>query len=183
MRLKGILGSIARVRYYIPLPNFYLVLHGLRCRRSTLIDQSIILIQLSFSLTTHSLISTVDFRIKFSESRFQDPLSVSLSHLSRFIYQITEITVYKHNKFLFLDETTRVRLLEWCQLQIPTCTVSNLSTCWQDGIALCALMESTCPGVCPRYDLLKPQHKVNNCRLGLKLANKHLCIPLVSKPK
>ena len=36
MHLKNLLGSIVRVGYHIPVPDFYLVLHGLRCRKSTI---------------------------------------------------------------------------------------------------------------------------------------------------
>ena len=38
MHLKYILGSIGRVGYRIPVPDFYLVLHGLRCRKITIMD-------------------------------------------------------------------------------------------------------------------------------------------------
>ena len=38
MHLKDLLGSIVRVGYHIPILDFYLVLHGLRCRKSTIID-------------------------------------------------------------------------------------------------------------------------------------------------
>ena len=38
MHLKNLPGSIVRVGYRIPVPDFYLVLHGLRCRKSTVID-------------------------------------------------------------------------------------------------------------------------------------------------
>ena len=37
MHLKD-LGSIARVGYCIPVPDFYLVLHSLRCHKSTIMD-------------------------------------------------------------------------------------------------------------------------------------------------
>ena len=36
--LKDLLGSIVGVGYRIPVPDFYLVLHGLRCRKSTIMD-------------------------------------------------------------------------------------------------------------------------------------------------
>ena len=39
MYLKDLLGSIAIVGYCIPAPDFYLVLHGLRCRKGTLMDK------------------------------------------------------------------------------------------------------------------------------------------------
>ena len=38
MHLKVLLGSFVRVGYRIPVPDFYLVLHGLRCRKSTIMD-------------------------------------------------------------------------------------------------------------------------------------------------
>ena len=38
MYLKDLHGSIVRVGYRIPVSDFYLVLHGLRCRKSTIMD-------------------------------------------------------------------------------------------------------------------------------------------------
>ena len=38
MHLKDLLGSFVRVGYRIPVPDFYLVLHGLRCQKSTIMD-------------------------------------------------------------------------------------------------------------------------------------------------
>ena len=35
MHLKDLLGSFVRVGYCIPVPDFYLVLYGLRCRKIT----------------------------------------------------------------------------------------------------------------------------------------------------
>ena len=38
LHLKDLLGSFVRVVYRIMVPDFYLVLHGLRCRKSTIMD-------------------------------------------------------------------------------------------------------------------------------------------------
>ena len=38
MHFKDLLGSISRVWYRIPVPDFYLVLHGLQCWKSTVMD-------------------------------------------------------------------------------------------------------------------------------------------------
>ena len=40
MHLKDLLGSFVRLGYRIPVPDFYLVLHGLRCRKSTIMDKT-----------------------------------------------------------------------------------------------------------------------------------------------
>ena len=79
----------------------------------------------------------------------------------------------------FSEKQKRTEALEWAADQLPTLRISNLTTAWSDGVALCALLEAVCPGACPRWDLLKPQHKVNNCRLGLRLCTKRLDIPMV----
>ena len=41
MHFKDLLGSIAKVGYCIPVPDFYLVLHGIQCRKRTIMDLSI----------------------------------------------------------------------------------------------------------------------------------------------
>ena len=38
MYLKDLLGSFVRVGYRILFPDFYLLVHGLRCRKSTIMD-------------------------------------------------------------------------------------------------------------------------------------------------
>ena len=38
MHLKDLMGSFVRVGYRIPVPDFYLVLYGLHCRKSTIMD-------------------------------------------------------------------------------------------------------------------------------------------------
>ena len=38
LHLKDLLGSFVRVGYCILVSDFYLVLHGLRCRKSTIMD-------------------------------------------------------------------------------------------------------------------------------------------------
>ena len=38
MHLKDLLGPIVRVEYCIQVPDIYLVLRGLRCRKSTIMD-------------------------------------------------------------------------------------------------------------------------------------------------
>ena len=38
MHLKDLMGSFVRVGYCTSVPDFYLVLHGLYCRKSTIMD-------------------------------------------------------------------------------------------------------------------------------------------------
>ena len=41
MHLKCLMGSIVEVGCRIPVPEFYLALHGLRCRESTIVDYNL----------------------------------------------------------------------------------------------------------------------------------------------
>ena len=68
-------------------------------------------------------------------------------------------------------------VLLWVQNVIPDQEISNLTRDWNNGIALCALIEALRPGSCPQYYELQPQDNVENCRLGIKLAHEHLGIP------
>ncbi|KAL4223275.1 hypothetical protein ACF0H5_016747 [Mactra antiquata] len=80
---------------------------------------------------------------------------------------------------LLSDYRRRQRLLNWVHARVGShALVYDFSTCWQDGTALCALLESICPGVCPSFHLLSGHNRVKNCRLGLKLANKYLYVPM-----
>lgn len=78
-----------------------------------------------------------------------------------------------------LDETRKAKLLAWVQDMVPRMPVDDFMSSWHDGVVLCCLLEEVCPGLCPRPELLKPHHRVNNCRLGIKLAQKYLRLPKV----
>ncbi|KAK3596252.1 hypothetical protein CHS0354_034496 [Potamilus streckersoni] len=80
---------------------------------------------------------------------------------------------------IFLTENARRRrLLLWVQMKVKDQPLFNFSSCWQDGIVLCSLLECIYPGICPSYNLLSPDHRVKNCRLGMKLAYKYLYVPM-----
>ena len=63
MHLKDPLGSIVRVWYRIPFPDFYLVLHGLRCRKSTIMDST-------STLQTLFLLEAWDLTVDISSPKY-----------------------------------------------------------------------------------------------------------------
>lgn len=69
------------------------------------------------------------------------------------------------------DQQLKRKLLRWLENILPQYDITNFHTCWNDGIALCALLEAICPGVCPHYSFLQNHCRVTNCRLALRLAN------------
>ena len=75
-------------------------------------------------------------------------------------------------------------LLRWAREVISASSQSHdlpvdMGPSWRDGIALCQLVDSLCPGSCPDLNQLKPSQRLKNCRLGLRLASEFLQLPTV----
>ena len=62
-------------------------------------------------------------------------------------------------------------------------TIVNFNVDWNSGIALCALIESLQSGACPQYASLSSANKIENCRLGMDLAEEYFCIPSIISPE
>ena len=75
--------------------------------------------------------------------------------------------------------TVREAMLIWFQSILPGVSISNLTTDWSDGIALCYLIEMIQPGLCPQYATLTKSTASENCRLAIDLALKHFKIPAI----
>ncbi|XP_063430705.1 filamin-C-like isoform X3 [Mytilus trossulus] len=70
-------------------------------------------------------------------------------------------------------------LLAWIQAVIPQCKVMNLTTDWNDGLALNALLDFCMPGLSPHWRSLDKTDKVSNCNYAMKLARQQFGIPLI----
>ena len=78
---------------------------------------------------------------------------------------------------LLTESANKKRVLCWVWQVCPSLQhVTDLSSQWCDGIALCVLLNAVVPGTCPRHDLLRPDHSVNNCRLAVRLVQRNLGI-------
>lgn len=97
-------------------------------------------------------------------------------------YHSDRVLVYHFSSYVFAD-VVNAKLLQWVgerlseQTNLPVPT--DLGPSWRDGIALCYLINSLCPGALPDVTALKPYHRIKNCRLALRLANQYLKLPLV----
>lgn len=73
-------------------------------------------------------------------------------------------------------------LLKWVQSKIPHKNVTNFTTSWQDGTALCELAEVLKPGQLDPSKL-NPAEKLKNAQLGMTSAEKNMGIPEVLAPE
>ena len=78
---------------------------------------------------------------------------------------------------------TQSALLAWVNAQIPDQNIKNFTTDWNDGVALCALVDHIEPGLCPNYSTLDRKENVENCSLGITLADKELGVVKIIEPK
>ena len=58
--------------------------------------------------------------------------------------------------------------------------VKNLTTDWNDGIKVAAVVDAIAPGLCPEYVEMKPENALENASYAMKLAEDWLGVPMVS---
>ena len=64
---------------------------------------------------------------------------------------------------------------------LPNKTVNNLTTNWNDGILVAALVDAHAPGLCTEVDTMVPENSLENATLAMRLAEEWLDVPQVSK--
>ena len=74
-------------------------------------------------------------------------------------------------------------LIDWFKAALPDLEVHNLTTDWNDGIRLCALVNSIKPGLVPNQLPLDPNSALSNTSNAMKVAEEHFAIPQVNRRK
>ncbi|KAL4704817.1 hypothetical protein ACJJTC_001292, partial [Scirpophaga incertulas] len=74
-------------------------------------------------------------------------------------------------------------MLSWLQAALPDCKVNNLTSDWNSGVLLSALLDHCKPGVFPHWRELNRHEAVENCRRAMKLAHREFDVPMVLEPE
>ena len=77
--------------------------------------------------------------------------------------------------------SSKKAMLEWLNAVLPMRT-TNFTSDWNDGTRLCALIDTLRPGLCPNHASLNPGAGLQNCELGMELAEQHLNVPMLLDP-
>ncbi|XP_058120386.1 filamin-A isoform X1 [Anopheles ziemanni] len=77
----------------------------------------------------------------------------------------------------------RKLMLAWLQAALPDCRVSNLTTDWNSGVLLSALLDYCEPGLFPHWRSLNGNESVRNCERAMNLAYERFGIPKVLEPE
>lgn len=78
--------------------------------------------------------------------------------------------------------STKKAMLAWVNSLVPEYSIVNFNTNWNDGRAVCGVVDHIRPGACPNHLALKPANGLENCQLGMDLAERLLGIPKVIDP-
>ena len=87
---------------------------------------------------------------------------------------VDDLSVMTYISYFF--EPARISLLQWIQQKIPQCNITNLSTDWNNGVNLSALMDSCHNGLCPDWKKLDPYKAHENLEKCIKLSKDRLDI-------
>ena len=79
--------------------------------------------------------------------------------------------------------STKKAMIAWINTVIPEYGITNFNTNWNDGRALCGTVDKIRPGACPNHQALDPRTGLDNCRLGMDLAERLLSIPKIVSPE
>uniref|UniRef100_A0A1I7XV78 Calponin-homology (CH) domain-containing protein n=1 Tax=Heterorhabditis bacteriophora TaxID=37862 RepID=A0A1I7XV78_HETBA len=74
-------------------------------------------------------------------------------------------------------------VMAWMQSVLPDLKLTNFRTNWNDGQALCALLDYCQPGLCPEWKQMDLSQTLENCKRGLALAEQYLGIPQIISPE
>ena len=78
--------------------------------------------------------------------------------------------------------STKKAMLNWVNTVIPEYRMANFSTDWNDGRAVCGMVDRIRPGLCPNHFALDRNKGLENCQLGMDLSEQHLDIPKILTP-
>ena len=79
--------------------------------------------------------------------------------------------------------TAEKLLLGWMKTALPNRQITNLTSNWNDGCNLAALVNYLQPGLIPDHASLDPDQRLDNVKRVMDLAEEHLDIPQVMHPE
>lgn len=77
----------------------------------------------------------------------------------------------------------RKLMLAWLQAALPKCKINNLTTDWNSGVNLSALLDYCQPGLFPHWNSLDANQSVRNCTNAMNIAQREFGVPKVLEPE
>lgn len=77
----------------------------------------------------------------------------------------------------------RKLMLAWLQAALPKCRINNLTTDWNSGVNLSALLDYCQPGLFSHWRSIDPEQAIRNCTRAMDMAQREFGIPKVLEPE
>ena len=77
----------------------------------------------------------------------------------------------------------RKLMLAWLQAALPECRVTNLTTDWNSGVLLSALLDYCEPGLFSHWRSIDESDAVRNCERAMSIAHERFGIPKILEPE
>jgi len=81
------------------------------------------------------------------------------------------------------DKSAMDDLLKWVRSKIPEYNIQNFTHDWNDGRAICALVDALRPGLCPNHRSLDPADRLANATRGIDLAEQRMGVDKLILPE
>nr|VZI47922.1 unnamed protein product [Spirometra erinaceieuropaei] len=79
--------------------------------------------------------------------------------------------------------TAKQRIVSWVNAKMPDLPVKNLTTDWNSGVAIGALVDACAPGLCPDWDTWGNRKPIENATEAMTAAEQWLDVPQLIRPE
>ena len=98
--------------------------------------------------------------------------------------EVDELSVMTYvSYFCGVNSPGAESLLKWVNSMIPDYGITNFTSDWRDGRALCALVDALAPGLCPDHKQLDASRALDNVKRGMQLGESKLRIKPTLTPE
>ena len=126
------------------------------------------------NLDSSNALANVTNAMDIAYNKFAIPKLIEPEGLCRMPEELSVMTYLSY--FCGPDSVGYQSLLEWVRRQIPACNVTNFSSDWKDGSALCALVNCYAPNALPAAENLEGQSGLEKLQVAMDTAEKLLGI-------
>ena len=126
------------------------------------------------ALDPNNALANVINGMEIAYNKFGIPKLIEPEGLCRMPEELSVMTYLSY--FCGPDSIGYQSLLEWVRRQIPACNITNFSSDWKDGSALCALVNCYAPNALPAAESLENQTGLEKLQVAMDTAEKLLGI-------
>lgn len=122
--------------------------------------------------------------IFFSSTEVNKFLEGSIEEILGFVWELAETFLITPQKTMYGNSHSSAQdfILDWVREKLPHRDVKNFTTDWQDGVAICELVNAIQPNLIPKKLYSDKTNCEGNAKLGIQIAYDAFGIPQIISP-